>query len=1154
MAPMSGADSSSSRLRWPALIVALSLALGAIAVDTAAPVEAQQSGDDDNANLSIGIPVPYEALDGSESLTVTIDEIIDPFESGLSAHDVDRLSAEEKRYVALRVHVENTAATDLPYFSPNDIQLLDADTLLHKPKSPSRDREARAADPKLASGEIAAGASVEGLLIYELARAAELEAVIFTPARDRLITLSSRALQPTPAAVATDEPSEPEAPASPEPTSAAVATDEPSEPEAPASPGPDLTEFAADGSYHSRPFGYGLTWDPSIWTVREASAGPDRDRLLLEGDLVSIEVEGLGDLEGDARRCLIDRVYADLDVASGFDATPADVLPPTGGDRLPPASGLYLFIHDDADGRSHESVRYVECRTLGSGPAVLRLVMSAPATRWVADRGAAADVRAAIDLPDQMPGVATPEAPDDVSVPPAPPEVAMLSCGELISSEEIEIALAVWERVRAGEDADTAGHSGGEVCSEQIASDERMRLRLEPGDPSDFESGAELFGVEGRPIPGIGDAALLFRDIDGDAAEGTSILSIREHRDVGELVFRLTLGRPDLDSPARSLILAKLARDVLPRFPGIPVPAAGRSISLAEALEAEPPDLSNLSFVANLRAKEEAGEWTRGEGLVATLRYFAGELDSSDVLRDADNLGWEGTGILGMATEYLEDGPEEEAKAEIARLVDLLVWTGPELEAMAGITTPDAAAPLRLAAAGTAPAVTAPFRLAAAGISTPAAGAPFRRTVTASEDTEFMKWALDEACPTFFQRFIDASLPCLKWRTVEAPPGSDGTYRVYVPSPIDLVSPPGGWRTAHYDAAVEAAEVSAAWLETTGRRLVGSLGGPGRMIDVDIVFTLQAHQRKLATAYARAPNPSECSVALYTGLQKVTLAQLKQVIAHELAHCFQYANFLPQIHRVGFTDWWVEGTAEYLSNVIYPEVDFEWQWEGQALRMLGKKVSLLDLSYATFLYWQFLGNDLGTAGIFRLLLGLPTSGGRTEQAERLAASPDMARRFQSFLEAMADGVIKDTKSRRTNKQPSDPPEWTIDMASEGLVVSIFLLPFQGFQAKIHVPECLVADFEVDQDTGQDGARSMTSKGEWGDLPTTLPAGPDDRTRLWLTSATEKTVVKIVAADVDEEDDPKCQDESAPAPVMPCDLCGASGYFFGDSIDDVGSSR
>jgi len=391
---MSGADPSSSRLRWPAVIVALSLALGALVVDTGAPVEAQRSGGDGNADLPVGIPVPYEALDGSESLTLMVDEIIDPYEAGLSAHDVDRLSTEATRYVALRVHVENTAATDLPYFFANKVQLLDSDTLLHKPTSVQRDAEARAVEPNLASGEILTGGSVEGLVLYELAEAAEVEAVLFTPSRDRLITLSSRAappgpaavatdepsevaapasMQPGPAAVATDEPSEPEAPASLQPTPAAVATDEPSEPEAPASLRPDLNELDATGSYDSARFGHHVDWDPSQWSVVDALTEPGHDHLALESDVVTISIDGMEDFDGDPERCLVDLVYRDLDEVTGFDAPPEEILPPTADGQLSTDAGLYVVTRDGdrrADGlvSSRRSGRPTPARPSPWGP------------------------------------------------------------------------------------------------------------------------------------------------------------------------------------------------------------------------------------------------------------------------------------------------------------------------------------------------------------------------------------------------------------------------------------------------------------------------------------------------------------------------------------------------------------------------------------------------------------------------------------------------------------------------------------------------------------------------------------------------------------------------------------------------------------------
>ncbi|MGD8683823.1 MAG: hypothetical protein PVG27_07735, partial [Chloroflexota bacterium] len=345
------------------------------------------------AILRTGFPVPYRSLDGSTSMLLTVEEIIDPYEA-VKASERARLSDEERRYVALRLSLENSLETPIPLFFPHGIKLLDTDTVLHTPGFAPRDSEAQAADPNLPSGEIGAGATISGLLFYELSATAEPEEVIFLPSDDRLIKLATR------------EPPRATLPDGADADDVAWADDASGSPPR----GPDIIEIAAKGAYHSAIFGYGLRWDPSLWTVREASAEPDHDRLVLGSGTVSIEVDGLSDLEGDARRCLIDRVYGDLDVASGFDAAPVDVLPPTRDDQFPPTSGLYLLVHDDEDGGSDESVRYVECRRLPGNAGVLRLVMSAPTPRWIAERGMVIDVRSATTLPDRPPPSATQEA------------------------------------------------------------------------------------------------------------------------------------------------------------------------------------------------------------------------------------------------------------------------------------------------------------------------------------------------------------------------------------------------------------------------------------------------------------------------------------------------------------------------------------------------------------------------------------------------------------------------------------------------------------------------------------------------------------------------------------------------------------------------
>jgi hypothetical protein len=93
-------------------------------------------------------------------------------------------------------------------------------------------------------------------------------------------------------------------------------------------------------------------------------------------------------------------------------------------------------------------------------------------------------------------------------------------------------------------------------------------------------------------------------------------------------------------------------------------------------------DRSDISFVDNLLAKVADGEWTLGEGLVATLQLMAGEIDASSVLRNDELLTYEGTGIIRMAYEYLETGEDTEAKSEVTRLLHLLVFSDERLDSM----------------------------------------------------------------------------------------------------------------------------------------------------------------------------------------------------------------------------------------------------------------------------------------------------------------------------------------------------------------------------------------------------------------------------------------------------------------------------------------
>lgn len=149
---------------------------------------AQSSADgaDPDSGLPVHIPVGYEAFDGTEALTLTVEEVVDPFE----AARLDRLE-EGHRYVAILLRVTNDAQ-EPARFSVSDFSMLGTDTARYRRASAQRDLEAREEQPDLKSSEVRAGESAEGLLFFELPVAADVEAVLFAPSFDRLLTLAAR--------------------------------------------------------------------------------------------------------------------------------------------------------------------------------------------------------------------------------------------------------------------------------------------------------------------------------------------------------------------------------------------------------------------------------------------------------------------------------------------------------------------------------------------------------------------------------------------------------------------------------------------------------------------------------------------------------------------------------------------------------------------------------------------------------------------------------------------------------------------------------------------------------------------------------------------------------------------------------------------------
>ncbi len=392
-----------------------------------------------------------------------------------------------------------------------------------------------------------------------------------------------------------------------------------------------------------------------------------------------------------------------------------------------------------------------------------------------------------------------------------------------------------------------------------------------------------------------------------------------------------------------------------PAATGADLPAT-LAVEPTPTAEPEPPPPPS-DFAAVLDAEVAAGEITYEEGLIRLLRSFLGDPEVTLPAAYAEVVTTEGNSIVERAADYIADGTDEAAKAEMARLLDILVPTTEQLQAYsqpagANIGGPGLARP--------------PAQIDCAGLYR--AGFPLEGVTT---------------------------YPCFEYVTGSV--GGVGSYTIYYPASWAAGDPRRSW-LAQADEASQASMVA--------------FGPYGPIGPVNIIFSLVpgGSASYLAQVSAYHPGATDvCPLLIFPSALGRTEGEFKQVVAHELFHCFQLHNLTGQLLGVhqDIKKWWSEGSAEYFSNIVYPDVDYEHRWirtfDGNA-----KHTPLYLMGYENFGFFQFMGNRVGDAGVLAFLGSLPTSGGSDSQRDRLAAATGIAEAFHQFGEAYLDSRIIDS--------------------------------------------------------------------------------------------------------------------------------------------------
>lgn len=446
-------------------------------------------------------------------------------------------------------------------------------------------------------------------------------------------------------------------------------------------------------------------------------------------------------------------------------------------------------------------------------------------------------------------------------------------------------------------------------------------------------------------------------------------------------------------------------------------------------------------YVNALYAGVADGRWTYEGGLIAGLESLAGLTPGKD-LSTLDLGSLEGTGLIREADAYLAD-PSDPLQAD--RIRELVARIVPDMDRLEVYAAPEGTQSNR-----------------GQGLAAQA--------------------ALDPTCADLWALGFPAGSQSTCFLYKEELTGSS-LLRVYFPD--EWV--PGDPRRVYAQYAFEAAKKS---LQTYGA--LGSVG------NANVVFTLLPGDS--TTTLAQMPTDNECLLIVYPkGMevdqdqpgQSVANGIFKQTIAHEMGHCFQIWNMQPEGKQPwSVNDWWGEGSAEWLGNLVYPTVNYEWRW-GSAFDLHSPDHSLFDLDYENFIFFQSMENQISATGVVSFLKMIPAGDSLDFQRTVVSDYPGMADIYDAFSHAYLDSLITDTGGALLpilvkidgGNSISVKGSGGYDLAAPRFTLARYRMRFLNGRA-YSLAETMSGE------PGKHAARGVAAPGVWGDLPSQVFASCD----------------------------------------------------------------
>jgi len=184
-----------------------------------------------------------------------------------------------------------------------------------------------------------------------------------------------------------------------------------------------------------------------------------------------------------------------------------------------------------------------------------------------------------------------------------------------------------------------------------------------------------------------------------------------------------------------------------------------------------------------------------------------------------------------------------------------------------------------------------------------------------------------------------------------------------------------------------------------------------------IYLRLTRDPPKEATVAAGANSASAsspCVINVYVPSVE-SISKLQQILAHEVFHCVQIAQ-LNQPY-IPTTYWWMEGSAEWASAIVYPATNNEYastvHYDQHTLlfdQCDGGRAGRCYLSwgiYATALFFLDMANQQSNADVFDLLQRMPIHSSQSAQFEAFSDAPGIGGVFEIFAHDYIDKKIPD---------------------------------------------------------------------------------------------------------------------------------------------------